>query len=44
MKDRATVKKFYDAAIAAGAKDNGEPGARPHYHDNYYGAVSRHRR
>jgi catechol 2,3-dioxygenase-like lactoylglutathione lyase family enzyme len=36
--DRACVHKFYDAAIAAGAKDNGPPGLRPHYHANYYGA------
>ena len=26
------------AAIAAGGKDNGAPGLRPHYHPNYYGA------
>lgn len=26
------------AAIAAGGKDNGGPGLRPHYHANYYGA------
>ena len=26
------------AAIAAGGKDNGGPGLRPHYHPNYYGA------
>ena len=37
-KDRATVDAFYRAAIAAGAKDNGAPGLRPHYHPNYYGA------
>ena len=36
--DRDTVRAFYDAAIAAGAKDNGPPGLRPHYHANYYGA------
>jgi catechol 2,3-dioxygenase-like lactoylglutathione lyase family enzyme len=35
---RATVKAFYDAAIAAGGKDNGAPGLRPQYHPNYYGA------
>ncbi|MEY4546989.1 MAG: hypothetical protein RL685_3184 [Pseudomonadota bacterium] len=28
----------YRAAIAAGGKDNGPPGPRPHYHANYYGA------
>ncbi|WP_295559441.1 VOC family protein [uncultured Hyphomicrobium sp.] len=36
--DRAQVRAFYEAAIAAGAKDNGSPGLRPHYHANYYGA------
>jgi catechol 2,3-dioxygenase-like lactoylglutathione lyase family enzyme len=36
--DRSTVDAFYEAAIAAGGKDNGAPGLRPHYHDNYYGA------
>jgi catechol 2,3-dioxygenase-like lactoylglutathione lyase family enzyme len=37
-RNRAVVRGFYDAAIAAGAKDNGPPGLRPHYHENYYGA------
>jgi catechol 2,3-dioxygenase-like lactoylglutathione lyase family enzyme len=32
------VDAFYRAAIAAGGKDNGPPGPRPHYHPNYYGA------
>jgi catechol 2,3-dioxygenase-like lactoylglutathione lyase family enzyme len=36
--DRASVDAFYKAALAAGAKDNGAPGLRPHYHANYYGA------
>jgi catechol 2,3-dioxygenase-like lactoylglutathione lyase family enzyme len=36
--DRAMVDAFYNAAIAAGGKDNGKPGLRPHYHPNYYGA------
>lgn len=31
------VDDFYAAAIAAGGKDNGKPGPRPHYHENYYG-------
>jgi catechol 2,3-dioxygenase-like lactoylglutathione lyase family enzyme len=35
---RATVDAFYAAAIAAGAKDNGPPGLREHYHPTYYGA------
>jgi catechol 2,3-dioxygenase-like lactoylglutathione lyase family enzyme len=36
--DRPTVDAFYKAAIAAGGRDNGKPGLRPHYHPNYYGA------
>ena len=35
---RADVDAFYQAAIAAGGKDNGAPGLRPHYHPNYYAA------
>jgi catechol 2,3-dioxygenase-like lactoylglutathione lyase family enzyme len=35
---RKQVDEFYRAAIAAGGKDNGPPGLRPHYHANYYGA------
>ncbi len=37
-RDRATVDAFYAAALAAGGRDNGAPGLRPHYHNNYYGA------
>ena len=37
-KDRAAVDGFYRAALAAGGKDNGAPGLRPHYHPNYYAA------
>jgi catechol 2,3-dioxygenase-like lactoylglutathione lyase family enzyme len=36
--DRAIVDAFYEAATAAGGKDNGPPGLRPHYHEHYYGA------
>jgi catechol 2,3-dioxygenase-like lactoylglutathione lyase family enzyme len=36
--DRATVDAFHGAAIAAGGRDNGKPGLRPHYHARYYGA------
>jgi catechol 2,3-dioxygenase-like lactoylglutathione lyase family enzyme len=32
------VDEFYAAALAAGGKDNGPPGPRPHYHERYYGA------
>lgn len=35
---RALVDAFYAAALAAGGKDNGAPGLRPHYHPDYYGA------
>jgi len=35
---RAQVDAFYKAATAAGGRDNGPPGLRPHYHANYYGA------
>ncbi|MBN8554328.1 MAG: VOC family protein [Deltaproteobacteria bacterium] len=37
-KTHAEVKAFYDAAMKAGARDNGAPGLRPEYHENYYGA------
>jgi catechol 2,3-dioxygenase-like lactoylglutathione lyase family enzyme len=36
--DHATVDAFYEAAMAAGARDNGPPGVRAHYHENYYAA------
>jgi catechol 2,3-dioxygenase-like lactoylglutathione lyase family enzyme len=36
--NRAAVDAFHEAALAAGAKDNGAPGIRAHYHPNYYGA------
>lgn len=32
------VDEFYKAALAAGGRDNGAPGPRPHYHEKYYGA------
>ncbi|WP_419964649.1 VOC family protein [Pelomonas cellulosilytica] len=35
---REQVRQFHAAALAAGGKDNGAPGLRPHYHANYYGA------
>jgi len=36
--NRAQVDAFYRAALAAGGRDNGPPGPRPHYHADYYGA------
>jgi catechol 2,3-dioxygenase-like lactoylglutathione lyase family enzyme len=36
--DRASVDAFHEAALAAGATDNGSPGPRPLYHEHYYGA------
>jgi catechol 2,3-dioxygenase-like lactoylglutathione lyase family enzyme len=36
--DRASVDAFHAAALAAGGRDNGAPGLRPHYHANYYAA------
>jgi catechol 2,3-dioxygenase-like lactoylglutathione lyase family enzyme len=35
---RAAVDAFYKNATAAGARDNGPPGLRAHYHPNYYAA------
>ncbi|MEA3014120.1 MAG: hypothetical protein QOD42_2665 [Sphingomonadales bacterium] len=39
-KTRADVDAFYAAALAAGGRDNGAPGLRPHYHPDYYGAFA----
>jgi catechol 2,3-dioxygenase-like lactoylglutathione lyase family enzyme len=36
--DHATVDAFHATALAAGGRDNGAPGLRPHYHAKYYGA------
>jgi catechol 2,3-dioxygenase-like lactoylglutathione lyase family enzyme len=35
---RAGVDAFHAAALKAGGRDNGKPGARPDYGDNYYAA------
>ena len=35
---RAEIDAFHAAALAAGGRDNGAPGPRPHYHAHYYGA------
>jgi len=38
VESRALVEAFYNAALAAGGRDNGSPSLRPHYHPNYYAA------
>jgi catechol 2,3-dioxygenase-like lactoylglutathione lyase family enzyme len=35
---RDIVTAFFDAAINAGGKSNGEPGVRPQYHSDYFAA------
>jgi catechol 2,3-dioxygenase-like lactoylglutathione lyase family enzyme len=35
---REQVDRFHKAALAAGGRDNGVPGLRPHYAPNYYAA------
>jgi catechol 2,3-dioxygenase-like lactoylglutathione lyase family enzyme len=36
--DRAAVRAFHAAALAAGGRDDGAAGLRPQYHEHYYGA------
>lgn len=36
--DDETVREFHRVAVAAGYRDNGEPGERSIYHPGYYGA------
>ena len=36
--NRAAVDAFHATALAAGGRDNGTPGLRPHYHPAYYAA------
>ncbi len=38
--DRAAVRAFHAAALAAGGRDDGAPGLRPKYHPDYYGAFA----
>jgi len=38
---RAQVEAFHAAALAAGARDDGAPGPRPHYGAPYYGCFVR---
>ena len=35
---QAAVNDFHARALAAGGRDNGAPGLRPHYGPNYYAA------
>jgi catechol 2,3-dioxygenase-like lactoylglutathione lyase family enzyme len=35
---RAAIHAFHTVALAAGGRDNGGPGLRPHYHADYYAA------
>jgi catechol 2,3-dioxygenase-like lactoylglutathione lyase family enzyme len=37
---RPAVAAFHEAALGAGARDNGAPGLRPHYGPTYYGAFA----
>jgi catechol 2,3-dioxygenase-like lactoylglutathione lyase family enzyme len=39
--NRSAVDAAHQAGVAAGAKDEGAPGLRTHYHPNYYGAYLR---
>ena len=36
--DRASVRAFHGAALAAGGRDDGGPGLRARYHPDYYAA------
>ncbi|WP_436643627.1 VOC family protein [Microbaculum sp. FT89] len=38
---RADVDAFHAAGLAAGGRDEGAPGLRPHYHESYYAAFLR---
>jgi catechol 2,3-dioxygenase-like lactoylglutathione lyase family enzyme len=38
---RAQVHAFWEAALAGGARGEGEPGPRPHYGEPYYGCFVR---
>ncbi len=39
--DRESVDAFYQAALAAGALDDGKPGTRPQYSEAYYACFVR---
>ncbi|WP_241291212.1 VOC family protein [Burkholderia stabilis] len=35
---REQVDAFFEAGVSAGGQSDGDPGLRPHYHDDYYAA------
>ena len=39
--NRAAVDRFHRVALEQGATNEGDPGVRPHYHPDYYGAYIR---
>lgn len=39
--NRVAVDRFHAAALASGGSSDGEPGLRPKYDENYYGAFVR---
>jgi catechol 2,3-dioxygenase-like lactoylglutathione lyase family enzyme len=40
-RDRHTVQRFHELGIAHGGADDGKPGPRPNYDENYYAAFVR---
>ena len=40
-KDRDSVGRAHEVALEHGGTDEGRPGLRPEYHENYYGAYFR---
>ena len=38
VSDRTAVKAFYEAAMAAGGRDNGAPALSPEHHPDYFSA------
>jgi catechol 2,3-dioxygenase-like lactoylglutathione lyase family enzyme len=36
--DRESVRRFYNAALGTGGRDDGAPGLRTNYHPDYFGA------
>ena len=38
LDSRAQIDELYSLALSSGGRDNGAPGSREHYHENYYAA------